>query len=1150
MSVNPLTSEAPRVAIPEGRRRLRHCLVACVVAVTAMLSVAPGALAVTPAAHWAITSTAAPSNFTSGDSSGTSTYQVTIINDGGAPTDGSQITVSDFLPPGLTVNPTPPDSLIPGFVATPESNNVIRCEDPGPPAICTIAARVVYPGEDIVVLIPVNIAGNVAGSVTNHATVSGGGAPDAAADEQTPISSTPSSFGFQSSQVSAIDAAGAPETRAGSHPYQLNLGFQLNTLVSGAPAENLKDVTATLPEGLVVDPSATPVRCTETQFEAHDCPDASAVGIVQPTSGFPDYVDKAGFEVPLYNLVPPAGVPAAFGFDPLGLSIFIHLFGGVDPAGDYQLTAEARDLPAFGLVSGANVYLWGNPSDPSHDQRRGQCGGNYQDFFGISSCPVVGTDTPLLTMPSACSASLAASFRGDSRQHPGVMISTNPHAVDETGAPLGVTDCSRLAFDPSISVAPDVTVADSPSGLDVRLQIPQSRSQGSPAVANLKTTTVTLPAGMSVSPSAADGLAGCSSAQIRLHEDVAPSCSDGSKIGTVKVTTPLLDDPLEGSVYLASQNDNPSHSVLGLYIVAEGSGVRLKLAGHVHADAAMGQLTTTFDNNPQLPFSELALHFNGGPRAALATPEACGSYTAVSTLSPWSGTAPVSLNSPFTIGSGCGGGFSPAFTAGMASPAAAASSTFTLKVSRADGEQHIRSLTTTLPSGLLARVGSVALCGDAAAAAGTCGAGSQIGSTDASAGPGSNPFHIAGKVFLTGPYKGAPYGLSIVVPAVAGPFNLGTVVVRAAISVDPLDAHVTAVSDDVPDLLAVTGDDGDTDGFPLRVRSIAVTIDRPDFMLNPTSCAPTSIAATLGSWGGASSSASSRFQVGDCQALGLSPKLAISLTGKGQTTDDKHPGVHAVVSQTKGQANLKKVVVSLPLSLALDPDNAQALCEFTDGSKIDPTCPKGSIVGKAVARTPILDQPLSGPVYFVKNVRKDPKSGREIRTLPKLVIPLTGENGLRLNLVGTSNVVDNRLVTTFDNIPDAPVSDFTLDIDGGKSGILVVSGTDICKATQVAEQQVDGQNGKTADGDVYLKTTACSLKILSKKVGKTSVAVKIGGLGAGKVTVSGKGIKKTSKTITKSTVATITAKRTKGKPGKVTVSFDPTGPAKAHKTTK
>ena len=416
----------------------------------------------------------------------------------------------------------------------------------------------------------------------------------------------------------------------------------------------------------------------------------------------------------------------------------------------------------------------------------------------------------------------------------------------------------------------------------------------------------------------------------------------------------------------------------------------------------------------------------------------------------------------------------------------------------------------------------------------------QVGTVKAYAGPGSNPYMLPGKVFLEGRYGDAPFSLRVVVPAKAGPFDLGEVVVRQKIYVDPIDAHVTVVSDPIPTIVA---------GVPVRLQRLDVSVDKPRFIINPTSCAAKAITGTLSAIDGQTAAINTRFQVASCANLALKPNLALSLSGKGQTTDGKHPAVSATVTQPAGQANLKKVRVTLPLSLALDTDNANGLCEFADGSKVEPTCPKASIVGTATATTPILDEPLSGPVYFVKNVRKDPKSGRDIRTLPKLVIPLTGQNGLRLTLTGTSDVEDEQLVTTFDNIPDAPVSSFKLDIIGGKGGILAVSGTDICKATQVADQQIDGQNHKRADTDVFIQTPSCPLRILSKKVGKSSVAVKVGGLGAGKVTVTGRGIKKTTKTITRSTVAMIVAKRTKGKPGKVTVSFRPAGGGKARTTT-
>ncbi len=1130
-------------------------IVCAVLALCCSLLVATAAQAAPRKPAWTLTATSQPTNLVPGSSTvfEVPEYAIAVTNTGMAATNG-EVTYKDTFPAGVT--PTTAE----GFGYNFEYN--IPCDVTGQTVTC-VSSDTVQPGQWVRIMIHMDVADSPSNG-SAHLVVSGGGAGAVSASDTITVSSTPAPFGFLPGLAglgtSFTGSDGTPVTQAGSHPDELTLYSAFPTVAlpeNVTAAGHLRDLQIRLPEGVIADPSATPVLCTESQLESYvdaghgnqsGCPDASQVGIITINTfalGFKLFTSA------LYNMVPPPGTPAAFGFNILSLDgKYAHVVGGVDAAGNYALTADTHDILARALnpVIGVQTQLWGDPSDPSHDYTRGGCI-NSGVAYNIT-CPVPRTNKPFLTMPSDCSGPLSTTARADSWEEPGVVRSTSTETVDGNGNPLGVSGCSRLDFDPSITLRPDVTVADSSTGLHVDLKVPQSDGLSSLATSTLKNAVVTLPEGMSLSPSAADGLAACSSAQIGMGSNDKPSCPDASKIGTVEVDTPLLDDPLEGSVFVAAQNDNPSHSVLGIYVVAEGPGVVIKLGGHVQSDPVTGQLTTTFTDNPQLPFSDFKLDFFGGPRAALATPESCGSFTTTSALSPWSGNPAKTPSDSFQISSGCDGGFAPSFTAGVVSPVAGGSSAFTLQIARRDGQQHLRSVSTTLPQGLLARVGSVALCSDGDAAAGTCPEASRVGSTDTAAGPGSDPFHIAGKVFWTGPYKGGPYGLSVVVPAKAGPFDLGTVVVRASIRVDPITAQVTAVSDDIPHLLTVTGRDGQTEGFPLRVRSIDISMDRPGFMLSPTSCDPKSIGGTLDSWEGATANVSSRFQVGDCGSLALSPKLAIALTGKGQTTDDKHPGVHATVSQTPGQSNLKKVVVSLPLSLALDPDNAQALCEFTDGSKIDPSCPKGSIVGKATAHTPILDQPLTGPVYFVKNIRKDPKSGREIRTLPKLVIPLTGENGLRLNLVGTSNVVSNRLVSTFDNIPDAPVSDFTLDIDGGKSGILVVSGTDICKATQVAQQQVDGQNGKTADADVYLQTPACALKVLSKKVGKTSVAIKIGGLGAGKVTVTGKGIKKTTKTIASSTVATITAMRTHGKPGKVTVSFDPTGPAKAHKTTK
>jgi hypothetical protein len=946
---------------------------------------------------------------------------------------------------------------------------------------------------------------------------------------------------------SANDSAGNPLAQAGAHP-DITTTFETAHDPDGTVAENFKDVETRLPPGLIVDPSATPT-CSQAQLADPQtrCPAATQVGTISIRWSLNDPYLRG---IPLYNVSPPAGVPGRLGAYFAG--VLVILDAKVRSGSDYGLSAIISDSSQSQPVVGVSVTLWGVPADASHFAARGN---------DVSTAP----RRPFVSNPSNCSAGpLTTTIRMNSWADPSVFVSASfDHDFD--GNPLQVTGCDKVTFDPSLTARPQSHAADTPTGLDVALTIPQSTDPDGLATALLDRATVNLPDGMVVNPSSADGLAGCSPAQIGLDNADDPTCPDASKIGTTTIDSPLLPDLLEGGIYLAKQNDNPFGSTLALYLVAKGPGVVIKLPGKIIPDPITGRLKTVFDDNPQLPFRSLKLHFKGGPRAVLVNPPTCGTKTTTAEFVPWSAADkdhPTSAelkssSDAFDITSGPNGGpcsatladrpFAPTLAAGLSNPAAGSSSAFVLDLTRPAGNQEFSALDTTLAPGVLGNIGSVPLCPEAQAAAGTCDAGSRVGSTTVGVGAGSAPVSVpqVGKaptaVYLAGPYKGAPYSLSIVVPAQAGPFDLGTVVVRAAIFVDPIDAHVTVRSDELPTILQ---------GIPLGIQALNVTLDRTGFMVSPTNCNPMRIDAQVRSTQGKTANPSSRLQMGGCSALDLKPNLALSLSGKGQTTDGKHPAISANLTQPAGQANLKKVKVTLPLSLALDPDNANGLCEFVDGSKAEPTCPKASIVGTATATTPILNEPLTGPVYFVKNIRKDAKTGREIRTLPKLVIPLVGQNGVKLTLTGTSDVVDDQLVTTFDNVPDAPVSSFKLNIIGGKGGILAVSGADICKATQLADQQINGQNTKTADTDVYIQTPNCPLKVLSKKVGKTSVAIKVGGLSAGKVTITGKGIKKTTKTISKSTVATIAAKRTKGKPGKVTVSFDPTGPAKAHKTTK
>jgi hypothetical protein len=926
----------------------------------------------------------------------------------------------------------------------------------------------------------------------------------------------------------ATNADGSPSVQAGAHPYQVMTSFVFPSHVDGQgrtlPDESPRNLTVELPAGLVGNPTAMPA-CTEPQLELQGgCPRNAQIGYVGlVTSGIT-------LRFPLFNMKAPPGKPAEFGF--FALAVAVHLEASVRSGGDYGINVTVKDLPQTLPWTATSVTIWGVPADPSHDADRG----------GPSQAP----RTPFLTNPSACSTATTAIAHADSWQAAGVF-DTATSSNHDNGGPAGITGCERLPFDPSITAHPSVRTAGSPAGLTVKLHVPQSDNPDGLATATLEKAVVTLPAGVSVSPSSADGLEACSTAQVGLQDGNPASCPDGSKIGSVQIDTPLLDDPLTGSIYLARQGSNPFNSLLAIYVVVSGDGVVIKLAGHVEPDPVTGQLRTTFDNNPQLPFTDFELTFKDGPRAALANPEACGNYTTTAQLQPYGGGPTVTTSDAFAIDVGCSRGFSPSFEAGTTNPAGGGGTTFGMKLARADTDEDLGTVAMTMPPGLLGNLKSVALCPEPGAGQGACAQASQVGTTTVGSGPGTSPFHLGGPVYLTGPYKEAPFGLSIVVPALAGPFNLGTVVVRAAISVDPKTAVLTVVADPLPSILQ---------GIPLRLRTVNVTIDRPGFMFNPTSCGASQVSGTIGSTVGTQRAVASRFQAANCAALGFKPSLSIALTGKGQTTDGKHPGLAAHLAPRVGDANAKKVVAQLPLSLALDPDNANGLCEPTDAAANK--CPALSIVGTAKAVS-ILHVPLSGPVYFVRGVRTDPKSGRQIRTLPKLYIPLSGE-GVRIDVNASSEVIDDRLVTTFDNLPDAPLASFDLTINGGKHGILVVSHTNICRANQATDSQFAGQNKKTATAVVSM-ATPCDLGIQSSSHTASSLKLVVGGLGAGKVTVSGEGLTTTRRTITSATVATLQATLAKSAKAalaahhdvrvKVTVSFLPTGAKKAkviHKT--
>ncbi len=746
--------------------------------------------------------------------------------------------------------------------------------------------------------------------------------------------------------------------------------------------------------------------------------------------------------------------------------------------------------------------------------------------------PTWGAIEPFLTNETDCNPAPTVKLATDSFQHPGLFTAErDPDLSDadwkryESVSPP-VTGCQDLDFGPDIGFEATSAQADGASGLEVDLSVPQNndakdgggapleppaadasqaeiddyvadaadywRSPEGLATAHLKDTVVTLPEGMSVNPSAASGLEGCSDARIGVRQLGNPplfnnedpfdgkgvECPDGSKIGTVEVETPLLGEKLTGDVVLGvpKSTDPQSGQMFRLFLVVrnERYGLVAKIFGSTKADPQTGRLTTTFLNNPELPFDRLKLDIKGGQRGVLGLPQRCGDHGWTSAFTPWSGGGDVDDTGAIPLTGNCGFGFSPSLDAGMSTQAARRSGALTFSFSRSDGQQWLRGLTAKLPTGLLAKVRDVPLCGDAQAAAGACPASSRIGWVDAGAGSGM-PFFLErkGDVYLTEGYKGGEYGLMVRVLVEAGPFRgslaLSPIVVRQAIHVDRRTAQVTAVSDPLPLI---------HHGIPLRVRKVTAVVDRPGFTLNPSDCAAKEIAARLTSAEGKVSSVTDRFQASGCSALPFKPRLGLRLTGRRQVKTGRHPGVKAIVKQAGiGEAGIERAEVRLPKSLALDPDNAQALCEFEDGTKpdLERHCPKGSIVGRARAVSPLLRAPLAGSVYFVKNVRRDPNTGNLIRTLPMIVVALRGE--VAVNLRGESSTTrSGKLVNTFAAVPDAPITQFNLNIRGGKTGILAVTRTRRAKINlcapgrHVAEADIDGHNGRRADQDIRMKT--------------------------------------------------------------------------------
>jgi hypothetical protein len=929
-------------------------------------------------------------------------------------------------------------------------------------------------------------------------------------------------------QTFTYPAVGPFTRQAGGHPdftFSFALPIDPNANVGGTisagPREAVHKVEIDLPPGFIGNPNVlatcSPQALASPGRGGSLCPVASQVGEVDAITA--QLGEQAPFRVGLYNIAHGPDVPARFGFNYLGAVSLVT--ARVRPE-DYGISSGSDGISQGVAVESAKVTFWGVPADPSHDLARQAFGDpTITSFFPV---PTEAPRKPFLTAPTSCTDTPASfTVRGDSWENRNIF-DTSTFSADEDGTPFVYEGCERLPFAPSVDVQPLSRVADAPTGLDVDVDVPQADDPDGVSTAYVRRVIMTFPKGMSVSPSSAAGLGACAPAEIKLGTNEAPTCPDSSKIGSVTIDSPPIDGPLTGDIILAKQNDNPFRSLVAAYIAVKGPGFYVKLPGRVDMDQTTGQLTATFDNTPQVPFSHLHVAFPGGSQAAFATPPACGTYNTHIEVTSWASSTPVQLDSPMTVDQGCEtGAFAPSFTAGTTNPLAGQDSAFTFTLTRSDRTPYLAGVSTALPTGLLAKIGSVPRCDPIPAGAGFCPAESQIGTTTVLSGPGEAPLAVKGQVYLTGPYSNpdtgqdAPFGLAVAVPTAgqAGPFDLGVITVRAGIYVDRNDAHATVKTDPLPTIIQ---------GIPLRMRQVNVAIDRPHFIFNPTSCEKKSIFGSFAALGGGSSDQAVAFQVGGCGDLDLNQKLKLKFTGKSSTKDGAHPGIDATLTDTSGGANLKKVEVKLPLSIALDPDNAQALCKPEERLALN--CPKASIVGTATAVS-VLPHPLTGPVYFVEGLRKS-STGRTIHTLPKLWIPLSGD-GVTVD-VNASSAVDsiNRLQTTFDNVPDAPLSQVRLKINGGKHGILVVSGNPgTCDRDKTIDSRFTGQNGQVEVSESQVSVEGCKPSVKKTTTSSKAVTLRVGNLGNGKLTLSGGALlRSSSRTLKGATEATITAKLT------------------------
>jgi len=900
-------------------------------------------------------------------------------------------------------------------------------------------------------------------------------------------------FGLKEFSFAFGNEDGSPATQAGSHPFEVSTSFNVNTKVDPklgeVPDEDVKSLRLQFPPGFTGSPTAIP-RCATADFLAIDelgnpaCSDVSAVGTTQVAALHPG----AYKNYPVYNLVPPPGVTAKIGFISFSIPVTVEI--GVSDKAPNNVTAGLFNIPQVVEFYGASTQLWGVPADHSHDPFRGKCLSrkfvSYGELFSNGICNTGAAEVPFLTTPRSCTGPLSASYEAISWQEPNA-------APDKGSAQApGMTGCSKLGFSPTIDSKATTSQAETGTGLDFTVDFNDEGLTNPTGLAqsDIKKAVVTLPDGLTINPSVGEGLDVCKPADLKRETlSAAPGegCPNASKLGTVHVDTPLIEESIDGSVFLAQQDnpatsepgaENPFDTLIALYLVLKNPnlGVIVKEPIKIEPDPNSGRLIATLDDNVQVPFSHFLFHFKEGARAALITPPTCGSYETKAVFTPWADPAnPLTTTSSFKITSGVGGGpcppggippFHPQFLAGAMNNNAGSFSPFNMRLIREDGEQDMTKFSSVLPPGEIGSLVGVSKCPDSAIdiaksktgrqelQSPSCPANSLIGHTLAGAGVGGALTYVGGQIYLGGPYKGDPLSVISVTPAVAGPFDAGTVVVRLALTLNPKTAEVEVdggASDPIPHILK---------GIVLKVRDLRVYVDRKNFLLNPTSCDESSARATLfGSYLNVLDPSDdkpvdlkTRYQAANCLNLPFKPHLAFKL--KGGTKRGGHPGLIANYVPRKGDANVKSLITRLPRSAFLDQAHIRTICTRVQFAAKQ--CPKAAQYGYIKAWTPLLEEPLEGPVYLRSSNHKLPDLLFDLHGLVDVEVSVridSAKGGIRANL---------------ESAPDAPLSKVVLKMQGAKKG-LIINSRDLCGASSRAHVEFEGHNGKRASANPVMR---------------------------------------------------------------------------------